>query len=133
MTGEHSETVLSETDVLELDILSLLQSAEAVRAFEAYSALITPRTAGRFAELLRMINRLSSGGVDFSAAVETEMFAAVRSPVDITRLERFGALASTDPMLKLAAVQMLRTIHDTESAEPSTGSEPPAEGPRDVR
>ncbi|MGB7235684.1 MAG: hypothetical protein WBD41_06815 [Rhodococcus sp. (in: high G+C Gram-positive bacteria)] len=111
MTGEHSETILSETDVLELDIFALLQSPEAVAAFDTYAPLITARTAPRFADLLRMINSLAAAG-DFAAAVDAAVFAAVRSPVDITRLDAFGALSTTDPILKVAAVQMLRTIHE---------------------
>lgn len=132
MTGDHSETVLTDTDVVELDILTLLQSREAYAAFETYAPVITARTAGRFADLLRMINRLAAGG-DFAAAVDAEVFAAVRSPIDITRLERFGALSTDDPAMKIAALQMLRTIHSNESAESAAGSTPAAEGPGDVR
>ena len=121
MTGDYRETALSETDVLELDILSLLQSPEANEAFETYSSIITAQTAPRFANLLRMINRLAAGA-DFIAAVDAEVFAAVRSPVDISRLEKFGVFATSDPVLKLTAVQTLHTIHDAETATGGDGS-----------
>ena len=130
MTGEHSETALSETDVLELDILALLQSPEANEAFDTYGALISTRTAPQFADLLRMINALAAGG-DFESAIDAEVFAAVRSPIDISRLEKFGVFATSDPVLKLTAVQTLRTIHDAETAKPSAEAESP--GPGDVR
>lgn len=132
MTGDYRETALSETDVLELDILSLLQSPEANEAFETYSSIITAQTAPRFANLLRMINRLAAGA-DFIAAVDAEVFAAVRSPVDISRLEKFGVFATSDPVLKLTAVQTLRTIHDAETVQSAAGAESPVSSPRDVR
>ena len=130
MTGEHRETDLSESDVLELDILALLQTAEANEAFDTYGPLITTRTAPQFADLLRMINALAAGG-DFESAIDAEVFAAVRSPVDISRLEKFGVFATSDPVLKLTAVQTLRTIHDAETAPASTEAQSPAAG--DVR
>ena len=130
MTGEHRETDLSESDVLELDILALLQTAEANEAFDTYGPLITTRTAPQFADLLRMINALAAGG-DFESAIDAEVFAAVRSPVDISRLEKFGVFATSDPVLKLTAVQTLRTIHDAETA--TAEAESPVPSPRDVR
>ncbi|MEW2019203.1 hypothetical protein [Rhodococcus sp. NPDC076796] len=130
MTGEHRETDLSESDVLELDILALLQTAEANEAFDTYGPLITTRTAPQFADLLRMINALAAGG-DFESAIDAEVFAAVRSPVDISRLEKFGVFATSDPVLKLTAVQTLRTIHDAETIPVSTEAQSPAAG--DVR
>ena len=130
MTGEHSETPLSETDVLELDILALLQTVEANEAFDQYAHAMTEQTAPSFADLLRMINALAAGG-DFAAAVDAEVFAAVRSPVDISRLEKFGVFATSDPVLKLTAVQTLRTIHDAETAPASAEAQSPAPG--DVR
>lgn len=130
MTGEHRETDLSESDVLELDILALLQTAEANEAFNTYGPLITTRTAPQFADLLRMINALAAGG-DFESAIDAEVFAAVRSPVDISRLEKFGVFATSDPVLKLTAVQTLRTIHDAETAPASPEVQSPAPG--DVR
>jgi hypothetical protein len=130
MTGDHSETELSEFDVLELDILALLQTAEANAAFDTYGPLITTRTAPQFADLLRMINTLAAGG-DFEAAIDAEVFTAVRSPVDISRLEKFGVFATSDPVLKLTAVQTLRTIHDAETA--TAEAESPVPSPRNVR
>jgi hypothetical protein len=130
MTDEHGGTALSEADLLELDILALLQSPEANDAFETYSPLVTTRTAPQFADLLRMINTLAAGG-DFEAAIDAEVFTAVRSPVDISRLEKFGVFATSDPVLKLTAVQTLRTIHDAETA--TAEAESPVPSPRDVR
>ena len=130
MTGNHRETDLSESDVLELDILALLQTAEANEAFDTYGPLITTRTAPQFADLLRMINALAAGG-DFESAIDAEVFAAVRSPVDISRLEKFGVFATSDPVLKLTAVQTLRTIHDAETVPASPEAQSPAPG--DVR
>lgn len=115
MSGESKKTpVLTETDLVELDIVSLLQSPEAIDAFDTYGPLITLHTAARFADLLRMINGLS-GADDFAAAVDAAVFGAVHSPADLDRLERFGALSTDDPVVKLAAVQMLRTWHEIDS------------------
>ncbi|MBJ7325037.1 MAG: hypothetical protein JHC70_22200 [Rhodococcus sp.] len=126
MTGNHRETDLSESDVLELDILALLQTAEANEAFDTYGPLITTRTAPQFADLLRMINALAAGG-DFESAIDAEVFAAVRSPVDISRLEKFGVFATSDPVLKLTAVQTLRTIHDAETVPVEAQSPAPGD------
>lgn len=112
MSSDRDEaSVLTDTDLVELDIVSLLQSPEAIEAFDTYGALITPRTAARFADLLRIINALS-GADDFAAAVEATLFDAVQSPVDVDRLERFGALSTDDPVVKLTAAQLLRTLHE---------------------
>lgn len=115
MSSDGKETsVLTDTDLVELDIVSLLQSAEAIEAFDTYGPLITPYTAGRFADLLRMINALSDAD-DFGAAVDAAVFGAVDSTMDLERLERFGALSTDDAVVKLAAVQMLRTLHEIDS------------------
>jgi len=132
MSGDHGETDLSQTDVHELDIIALLESPEAVAAFDSYGPLITARTAPQFANLLRMINSLADGD-DFEAAVDAAMFAAVRCPVDITRLDAFGALSTTNPIVKVAAVQMLRTIHNTKTTSASAGAKSPVSDPENYR
>ncbi|MDZ7931190.1 MAG: hypothetical protein U5N21_14550 [Rhodococcus sp. (in: high G+C Gram-positive bacteria)] len=137
MSGEHretapSETALSATDLLELDILALLQTVEANEAFDRYAHVMTEQTAPSFAELLRTVNTLAVGG-DFEAAVDAEVFAAVRCPHDISRLERFGVFTSPDAMFKLGALRLLRTMQDSDTQTPSPDTGAPDTGPRDVR
>lgn len=132
MTGDHGETALSETDALELDILALLQTAEANEAFDRYAHAMTEDTAPVFAELLQTVNTLAAGG-DFEAAVDAEVFAAVRSPQDISRLEKFGVFTSPDPMFKLGALRLLRIMQSSDAEPPPAGTGSPDAGTRDVR
>jgi hypothetical protein len=132
MTGERSEPALSKTDALELDILALLQTAEANEAFDRYAHAMTEQTAPVFAELLQTVNTLAVGG-DFEAAVDAEVFAAVRSPHDISRLEKFGVFTSPDPMFKLGALRLLRIMQNSDTQTPPSDTDPPGAGTRDVR